>query len=54
MMYYFTHPEPYHLRPLDPVMLILCCQYILALRAQAGAASVLAPAIVPLPEEVAL
>jgi 4-amino-4-deoxy-L-arabinose transferase-like glycosyltransferase len=32
VMYYFTHPEPYHLRPLDPLLLILGCQAILALR----------------------
>ncbi len=23
VMYYFTHPEPYHLRPLDPLMVML-------------------------------
>ncbi len=32
IMYYFTHPEPYHLRPLDPLLLILGCQAILAWR----------------------
>jgi hypothetical protein len=32
IMYYFTHPEPYHLRPLDPLLLILGCHAILAWR----------------------
>jgi hypothetical protein len=32
VMYYFTHPEPYHLRPLDPLLIILGCHAILALR----------------------
>ena len=25
VLYYFTHPEVYHMRPLDPVILLLCC-----------------------------
>jgi 4-amino-4-deoxy-L-arabinose transferase-like glycosyltransferase len=32
LMYYFSHPEPYHLRPVDPLLVILGCQAILALR----------------------
>ncbi len=32
IMYYFTHPEPYHLRPLDPLIVILGCHAILAWR----------------------
>ena len=24
-MYYFTHPQAYHMRPIDPVVLILAC-----------------------------
>jgi len=32
LMYYFSHPEPYHLRPLDPFLIILGCYAILALR----------------------
>ncbi|MDR3799243.1 MAG: hypothetical protein P4K93_13890, partial [Terracidiphilus sp.] len=32
LMYYFSHPEPYHLRPVDPLLAILGCQAILALR----------------------
>ena len=36
VMYYFTHPEPYHMRPLDPLMVILGCYAILALRGRTG------------------
>jgi hypothetical protein len=32
LMFYFTHPEPYHLRPLDPLLVVLGCQAILTLR----------------------
>ncbi len=32
LMYYFTHPEPYQLRAVDPLLVILGCQAILALR----------------------
>ena len=32
IMYYFTHPEPYHLRPLDPLLVMLGCSAILTLR----------------------
>jgi len=32
IIYYFTHPEPYHLRPLDPLFVILGCYALLALR----------------------
>ena len=35
VMYYFAHPEPYHLRPLDPLLLILACYAILGLRGRA-------------------
>jgi 4-amino-4-deoxy-L-arabinose transferase-like glycosyltransferase len=31
VMYYFSHPEPYHLRPLDPLLVILGCYAILSL-----------------------
>jgi hypothetical protein len=34
--YYFAHPEPYHLRPLDPLLVILGCYAILSLRGQLG------------------
>ena len=32
LMYYFAHPEPYHLRPLDPLVLMLGCYAIATLR----------------------
>jgi 4-amino-4-deoxy-L-arabinose transferase-like glycosyltransferase len=35
LMYYFSHPEPYHLRPLDPLLLILGAYAIVALRDRA-------------------
>jgi hypothetical protein len=34
-IYYFSHPEPYHLRPLDPLILILGCSAVLAWRERA-------------------
>jgi hypothetical protein len=43
-MYYFAHPEPYHLRPLDPLLVILGCQVILALRERFAERTVLATA----------
>jgi len=43
-MYYFAHPEPYHMRPLDPLLAILGCHAILALRARFAERTVLAPA----------
>jgi 4-amino-4-deoxy-L-arabinose transferase-like glycosyltransferase len=41
IMYYFTHPEPYHLRPLDPLLLILGCHAIQAWRERAKARAAL-------------
>lgn len=35
VMYYFSHPEPYHMRPLDPLILMLGCYAILTWRARA-------------------
>jgi 4-amino-4-deoxy-L-arabinose transferase-like glycosyltransferase len=32
LIYYFSHPEPYHLRPVGPVLVILGCQAILVVR----------------------
>jgi 4-amino-4-deoxy-L-arabinose transferase-like glycosyltransferase len=32
VMYYFSHPEPYHLRAIDPLMLILGCYVVFRLR----------------------
>ncbi len=41
IMYYFTHPEPYHLRPLDPLFVILGCYALLALRERLKASATL-------------
>ena len=35
VVYYFTHPEPYHMRPLDPLLVILGCYAILIWRGKA-------------------
>lgn len=35
MMYYFSHPEPYHLRPLDPLIAMLGCHAVICWRAWA-------------------
>jgi hypothetical protein len=48
-MYYFTHPEPYHLRPVDPLLVILGCQAILTLRERIKARKLL---LVPEPVQV--
>jgi 4-amino-4-deoxy-L-arabinose transferase-like glycosyltransferase len=32
VMYYFNHPEPYHMRPLDPLIVILGCFAIITVR----------------------
>ena len=32
LMYYFSHTEPYQLRAVDPIMVVLGCQAILVLR----------------------
>jgi len=37
LMYYFTHPEPYHMRPLDPLLVILGCAAIVSWRKRAPA-----------------
>jgi len=36
MMYYFSHPEAYRMRPIDPLLVILGCYAILRLREPAG------------------
>jgi hypothetical protein len=41
LMYYFTHPEPYHLRPLDPLLLTLGSYAILSLLESAKARATL-------------
>ena len=35
-MYYFAHPEPYHLRPLDPLITILGCYAVYTWRERAA------------------
>jgi 4-amino-4-deoxy-L-arabinose transferase-like glycosyltransferase len=35
ILYYFSHPEPYHMRPLDPLMLVLSCSALVAWRERA-------------------
>lgn len=35
LIYYFSHPEPYHLRPLDPILVILGTHAILTWRERA-------------------
>lgn len=51
MMYYFAHPEPYHLRPLDPLMTMLGCYTIYVWRERAAEktaeAALLAHAVKP-------
>jgi 4-amino-4-deoxy-L-arabinose transferase-like glycosyltransferase len=42
VMYCFTHPEPYDMRALDPLLAILGCSAILALRARARVSSPIA------------
>jgi 4-amino-4-deoxy-L-arabinose transferase-like glycosyltransferase len=46
IMYYFAHPEPYHMRPLDPLIVILGCSAILALRELAAERAERAAAVV--------
>lgn len=35
LMYYFAHPEPYHMRPLDLLLVILACFTVFTLRGRA-------------------
>lgn len=44
MMYYFTHPEPYHMRPLDPLLVILGCYAVLEWRGRRVESAEMAPA----------
>jgi hypothetical protein len=53
IMYYFTHPEPYHLRPLDPVIVMLGCHAILKWRERAKAAAAV-PVLLKTAEEASL
>lgn len=56
LMYYFSHPEPYDMRALDPLMVILCCYAILVWRERARERVAISTAVaVPeaiLPQEI--
>ena len=43
-IYYFSHPEPYHMRPLDPIVAILGCYAIVAWRERVREKAALATA----------
>ena len=36
ILYFFTHPEPYHMRTLDPLLVMLGCYAVVALRGRAA------------------
>jgi 4-amino-4-deoxy-L-arabinose transferase-like glycosyltransferase len=44
-MYYFAHPEPYHLRPLDPLIAILGCYAVYTWREHAAEPALLPEAV---------
>jgi hypothetical protein len=44
IVYYFSHPEPYHMRTLDPLIVILGCYAIVTGRERAAARKRLAAA----------
>ncbi len=46
IIYYFSHPEPYHMRPLDPLILVLGCSALLAWRDRARESAAAATAAV--------
>jgi hypothetical protein len=54
LMYYFSHPEAYRMRPIDPLIVILGCYAILNLREriEERAALVEVPEVVEAPEVV--
>jgi len=39
LIYYFTHPEPYHMRTLDPLLVMLGCYAVVTLREKAAEAA---------------
>jgi hypothetical protein len=41
VLYYFNHPEPYHMRPLDPLLVMFGCYAIVTWRERAAARSAL-------------
>jgi 4-amino-4-deoxy-L-arabinose transferase-like glycosyltransferase len=54
LMYYFTHPQAYHMRPIDPVIVILGSYAIVRLRerVKGRAKPVEVPEVVEVPEAV--
>jgi 4-amino-4-deoxy-L-arabinose transferase-like glycosyltransferase len=44
-MYYFTHPEPYEMRTLDPLLAMLGCYAVVALRARVRESAPIATAV---------
>jgi 4-amino-4-deoxy-L-arabinose transferase-like glycosyltransferase len=49
-IYYFSHPEPYHMRPLDPIMILLGCSAVAAWRARARQTAEIAETIAAIQE----
>ena len=49
-IYYFSHPEPYHMRPLDPIMILLACSAVAAWRARAQQSADIPEAIAAIQE----
>jgi 4-amino-4-deoxy-L-arabinose transferase-like glycosyltransferase len=43
VIYYFSHPEPYHMRPLDPLLVILACYALVSWRERARERRAVAP-----------
>jgi Dolichyl-phosphate-mannose-protein mannosyltransferase len=52
-LYYFTHPEPYHLRPVDPLIAMMGCYAIIKWRERAKAAAAV-PVLLKTAEEASL
>lgn len=50
VIYYFSHPEPYHMRPLDPLLLILGCSALVTWRERAQESATLTVASVAIQE----
>jgi hypothetical protein len=50
IIYYFNQPEPYHMRPLDPLMVILGCYAVVTWRERVEARGAVAVAPDAIPE----
>jgi len=46
-MYYFTHPQAYHMRPIDPLLVIMGAYAIRRLQVRVGMGA--EPVVVPTP-----